>query len=239
MSLELILSEQQLKSIKTRIVPSTLKIYPNLQQEIDKSWELFLKEMKHKGIKAWNGKKYRFESIDDHTINLSETDFKTNLCLRRIGQMQLRNNAVVVANIMTNDNYLVFGRRKNVGVNEGTVAWIAAGVEPIENSTDLLSDNMKVELKEELGLNQDDYSLSLDVVAKFCDQGIYGFHFDTYTKLSKDQILEKFSQAEHKDEHSELLFYENNEEGISKLKNEKDMLPEVVEFFSKFYEFKY
>ena len=239
MSLELILGKPEVNNLKVEIVKSSLVIDDKLQTQIDESWGNFLQEMLYKGRSPWNGKKYRVEKIEKNIVFLSETDFKTNLCLRRIDQMQLRNNAVVVANIMTNGNYLVFGRRKNVGIAEGLIAWIAGGVEPVENSENVLIDTMKIELKEELGLKVNEYDLLLKLVYKSVEQGAYYFYFETYTKLSKAEVLERFNIAEHKEENSELLFYKNIEEGINKLKNEKDMLPEVVEFFNKFYEIKY
>lgn len=239
MSLELILSEPELIDIKTKVVQSTLEIDDDLRKEINKSWGFLLKEMKSKGIKVWNGKKYRFESISYHSINLSETDFKTNICLRRIGQMQARSNAVVVSNIITSDNYLVFGKRKNVGVNPDLIAWIAGGVEPIQDSENLLIDTMKIELKEELGLNVSEYALLLKLVYKSVEQGAYYFYFETRTKLTKELIIERFKNADENEENSELIFYQNTKEGIAKLTHEKDMLLEVVEFFNKFYEIKH
>ncbi len=239
MSLELIWKKNGNNNLQIQIVPSTLLINTEMQEKIDDHWKDFMNNMNSKGIKAWNGRKYRVESIDENIVSLSESDFKTVTLLRDPEYLSIRNVAVVMSLVITSDNYLVFGKRKNVGVYEGIVAWIAGGVEPIENSTNLLFENMQIELKEEFGLNEVDYDLNLDLVYKSYGQGLYGFHFEAYTKLSKDQVLERFKTAEHKEENSELFFYENNEEGINKLKNEKDMLPEVVEFFNKFYEIKY
>ena len=231
MSLELVLKKSEVENLKIEIVPSTLVIDSDMRKKIDESWEIFLEQMQSKGIKAWNGKKYRVEDIKDSIVMLSETDFKTNICLRRIGQMQLRNNAVVVSNIITNDNYLVFGKRKNVGINPDVIAWIAGGIEPIKNSKNLLIDTMKIELKEELGLNIKEYNLNLKLVYKSVEQGAYYFYFETNTKLTKELIIEKFKNADENEENSELIFYQNNKDGITKLVTERDMLSDVVEFF--------
>jgi len=236
MSLELVLGKPEVNNLKVEIVKSSLVIDEKLQKEINKDWELFLEDMKRKGIKAWNGKKFRFEKVEGNKVFLSETDFKTNLCLRRLNKMQLRNNVVVITNIVTSDNYLVFGRRKNVGVNPNVIAWIAGGVEPIENSKNVLIDTMQIELKEELGLDINDYELGLNLVYKSIEQSAYYVYFDTKTKFTKDEIVERFKTADENEENSELVFYENTKKGIEQLINNKDMLSEVTEYFTNDYE---
>ena len=82
-------------------------------------------------------------------------------------------------------------------------------------------------------------TIKISEIALIKDRHINGFLEFLNSKLTKDQIFERFVDAEHKNEHSELLFYANTKDGITKLTTEKDMFPEVAEFFKNFYEFKY
>jgi len=53
------------------------------------------------------------------------------------------------------------------------------------------------------------------------------------------QLLARFKIADEYEKHSELIFYQNSNVGIKQVVAEKNMLPQVVQFFNKFYEIKY
>jgi len=236
MRIEKILGKEELKDIKVKIVPSTLHIDSKLQVQIDEEWQEFVKNLVEKGIKVWNGKKYRFEGIKENVFEISETDYKTLMMLRNLDQLELRNNVTVSTIIITSDNYILFAKRKNVGVFPGVVAWIAGGLEPIDTSDDLLFDNMKVELNEELGLENSEYDIFLEGMYSYKEIGQYSFHFIVNLKLTKEDMVERFEHADEEDENSELIFFENNKKGVDKILNHKNMLDQVKDYFSKYYE---
>ena len=72
MSLELIWKNNGNNNLQIQLVPSTLLINTEMQKKIDDNWNDFMNKMNSKGIKAWNGRKYRVESIQGNVVKLSD-----------------------------------------------------------------------------------------------------------------------------------------------------------------------
>jgi len=238
-----ILNKEQLQNIKIEIVDRLDPINDQLQTEIDTEWEKFLIECKERNIKVWNGKQFRFEGYefgnDISTIKLSVSDYKTAVMLSRLDKYNIRNNMVVISLVITSDNYLVLAKRKKVGTYSGIIGYIAGGMEPIKDSQDLIFDNMKVELQEELGLSDLEYKLKLNDFMYFDQVGIYAFVFITNTSLTKDEHIIRFKKEVGVEENSELVFFENNKKGVANLMATKDVFESLAGYTKKFYELEY
>ncbi|MCA9387369.1 hypothetical protein KC669_05030, partial [Candidatus Dojkabacteria bacterium] len=142
---QIILKEKlPLDSFQVSSVDSSLKIEPEFQQKLTQNWKEFVAEAESKGNSLWDGTYYRLENIDE--LNQGKKEFKFSelkySTLRGITQEAIVNSNIfkqypiytcaTAGLILTNDNFYVFGSRKDNTMHTQSMDFIGGGLQSDE-----------------------------------------------------------------------------------------------------------
>ncbi len=213
-----------------------------IEDEIDDIWAEKLSHNEH----LWSGPMVRLDKIvmDGKTlcINTSLTSYKQHVGTRTNTELSTRANPVYVsANIITADNYLLFGKCKNVerGVGKHNIA--AGSLHPVLDSPDgvpSLGVGLYREIFEEFGLIPESFeSVKPHIVFGLESEPTGSFLYNVKLKLTSKDVQQKFNALTQKSESygvkpefDSIHFLESDSKIIrDELKNKKVQYQPMVE----------
>lgn len=219
---------------------SSLKLNGVDNKHVDENWKVFLEKSRARGGKPFNGAFYRIENIQDIVSGCKELQFST------ITYSQVRgikddpylsskftaNNISTASLIKTIDGYFIFGIRGSSSMRTSRIDLIGGGLQESELVVNTFSDIFKNEVKEireEVGLIEDDIRDMYGIGILQSSGSNVLFTFFTQLNRSKDEVKEIFFKN-NDDEMEDLDFVE---EGMLKeyLKDKGDYRPLVGEVY--------
>lgn len=205
------------------------KTNQKIEDIIEQEWNKQVVECKKRGIKIWNGRVKRLNSFEFDgqklKLNLGETTFKeligthadsNNVC-EKFGQEYSAKGMHVGGLVITKDNYFVFGERRRQKTSDagGKISIFGGLLDedwPIKQAKDLFK-AFEGELKEELGIKQEQIQKTKFLAFIRTIKGKYAIYFLTNLSVNKNRV-EKIFQDNADDEHEKILFCQNNLKAI-------------------------
>ncbi len=219
-----------------RFLPKRLRLHiqgerksytPELKDVIEKTWSLATEEAEERGQELFNGKLFSLlqHQVRQGSLNLmlGETDYKelvgTHLSCpdgkASLEKTHLSNGIAVSSTLLSEDNFLILGRRSQHVHTGCGLLHVCAGhpdpdrllsVEKILAGENLFFSAMKREILEEFHITEDEISTMVCLgLIRSGDHLKPEVIFQTSLKIPGKEIVKRFDSASHRDEHQEIL----------------------------------
>lgn len=196
---------------------------PDIEQEIEKQWDIFYRESVAAGKNIWNGMTYRVNSLavanGKLNVEFASMDFKTRESILRVpGYWQMpeeywRKGACVGAWVKTADDFYVFellsGTTAAVSRPQDKKIGVIGGVMdeevPLRSGIDIY-ETMYKEMEEETAIPRDSISRCMLEVVYMSPSTLIAFHFMIDLLDTKEEVAKRFARVGGDAEVQDLLF---------------------------------